>query len=90
MVPLRLLPGSGGRSISVGVLLGTGRVGAVPALGAAATVLAVADSGTTRVNVRGGGPVVTVVVHGVNLTVGVTGTALPAVVVTSVVEPVSL
>ncbi len=75
---------------SVGVLLGTGGVDAVPAFGGGATVLAVVDSGTTGVDVRGGGPVVNVAAHGVNLTVGATDIALPAVVVTYVVKPVGV
>lgn len=102
MVALGLLPGTGSRSLSVGarnvgVLLGASGVGAVLALGGA-TVLAVVDSGTTGVDVRGGGSVVNVLLRGVSLTGGATNTALPAVVVivgagvvvTSVVKPVGV
>jgi hypothetical protein len=82
---------------NVGVLLGASGVGAVLALGGA-TVLAVVDSGTTGVDVRGGGSVVNVLLRGVSLTGGATNTALPAVVVivgagvvvTSVVKPVGV
>jgi hypothetical protein len=93
MVPLGLLPGAGGRSNTVGarsvcVLVSTGGAGAVLAIGGAVTVLAVVGSRTTGVVVCGGGPVVNVAVHGVDLTVGPTDLALPALVVTTVLKPV--
>jgi len=95
MVPLGLLPGAGGRSNTVGahsvcVLVSTGGAGAVLAIGGVVTVLAVVGSRTTGVVVRGGGPVVNVVVHGVDLTVGPTDLALPALVVTTVLKPVGV
>jgi hypothetical protein len=95
MVPLGLLPGAGGRSNTVGahsvcVLVSTGGAGAVLAIGGAVTVLAVVGSRTTGVVVRGGGPVVNVAVHGVDLTVGPTDLALPALVVTTVLKPVGV
>ena len=95
MVPLGLLPGAGGRSITVGahsvcVLVSTGGAGAVLAIGGVVTVLAVVGSRTTGVVVRGCGPVVNVASHGVDLTVGPTDLALPALVVTTVLKPVGV
>jgi hypothetical protein len=75
---------------SVCVLVSTGGAGAVLAIGGAVTVLAVVGSRTTGVVARGGGPVVNVAVHGVDLTVGPTDLALPALVVTTVLKPVGV